>query len=264
MAHPRKKVSLAASCVLSALVAGAVGAQESTTTTTPAPALDPTAVQALNRMANYLRTLNTFQIKAQITREEVLDDGQKITFGGTADMLAQRPNRLRVDVNSDRQQRLFLYDGKTFTVWAPRQKYFAEQSAPPTILGLLDELEDKHSLELPLLDLFRWGQNGDLKNLTSARDMGPSQIDGVSTQHYALRQDGLDWQVWIQNGDFPLPRKVILTTTTDEARPDYTAVYTWNLAPSISGEAFVFVAPDDAKKIPIEEVPSARASAGNR
>jgi hypothetical protein len=237
------------------MLAGSLAAQEARVD----PDLNPAVITTLDKMGSYLRTIRAFQVKAHITREEVLEDGEKITFAGTADMVADRPSFMRMDVNSDRQSRLYLFDGKTFTVWAPRQKYYAQVAAPGNIKDLLMKLEDKHNLELPLLDLFRWG-DGDLGNLTSARDMGPSVIEGVSTQHYALRQNGLDWQIWIQNGDYPLPRKVVLTTTTDDSKPQYTAVYDWNLAPSFNSESFVFVAPQDAKKISMEEVPSARAT----
>jgi hypothetical protein len=75
----------------------------------------------------------------------------------------------------------------------------------------------------------------------------------VTCQQYAFRQDGLDWQIWIQNGDFPLPRKVVLTTTTDDARPQYVATYTWNLAPSFSNDAFTFTPGKDAKRITIAQ-----------
>jgi hypothetical protein len=71
----------------------------------------------------------------------------------------------------------------------------------------------------------------------------------VSCGHYAFRQAGLDWQVWIQMGDYPLPRKLVLTTMTDEARPQYTATMTWNLAPSFNDAAFTFVAPKDAGRV---------------
>jgi hypothetical protein len=45
----------------------------------------------------------------------------------------------------------------------------------------------------------------------------------VSTcEHYAFRQEGLDWQIWIQ-GDYPLPRKFVIRTLTDDARPQHTS-----------------------------------------
>lgn len=79
--------------------------------------------------------------------------------------------------------------------------------------------------------------------------VGPSQIDGVTCGHYAFRQEGLDWQVWIQFGDYPLPRKLVLTTLTDEARPQYVATFNWNLAPAFNDAAFTFVPPKGAGKV---------------
>ena len=57
-------------------------------------------------------------------------------------------------------------------------------------------------------------------------------------------------------GRFPLPRKLIITETTDEARPQYTAVYTWNLAPSFNEAAFVFEPPPGAQRVSLADAPS--------
>jgi hypothetical protein len=216
---------------------------------------DPDAIKALEDMGRYLRTLNAFQIHSQTTRDEVLDDGQNITFGGTVDMIVARPNRLRAEVTSDKQQRLYFDDGKTFSVWARRVNYYATIPAPPTLRELADKLADKYDVELPVADLFYWGERKDTDEIKGAMDIGASQIDGVTCEHYAFRQDGADWQVWIQQGDYPLPRKLVITTTTDPARPKYTSVLTWNLAPSFNDAAFAFVPPKDAKKIMLAEVP---------
>jgi hypothetical protein len=57
------------------------------------------------------------------------------------------------------------------------------------------------------------------------------------------------WQVWIQSGAYPLPRKLVITTMSDDARPEHTAVYTWNLAPSFNEAAFVFEPPAGAGRV---------------
>jgi hypothetical protein len=215
-----------------------------------AATIAPAATKALNSMGDYLRTLKTFQVKATISREIVMLDGQKVQFDGTADLIVQRPDRLRLSMTSDRTDRRFFFDGKTFTLYAPRTNYYATVAAPSTIIQLADTLETRFGIELPLVDLFRWGTaDGIDGQLTSANFVGPSQIDGVTCEQYAFRQNGADWQVWIQSGDFKLPRKVVITTTTDEARPQYSAVYSWNLAPSLDDGAFAFVPGKDDHKI---------------
>lgn len=210
---------------------------------------DPEAIKALEEMGQYLRTLNAFQIHSQTTRDVVLIDGEDIEFGGVVDMIVARPNRVRAEVTSDKQQRLYFDDGKTFSVWARRVNYYATVPAPPTIKELADTLVDQYNLELPVADLFYWGDTRNTGQIRGAIDIGPSQIDGVTCEHYAFRQDAADWQVWIQQGDYPLPRKLVITTTTDAARPKFTSVMTWNLAPSFNDASFTFVPPKDARRI---------------
>jgi hypothetical protein len=236
------RMAIASVAVLLASSAGA-SAQADT-------AIDPDAIAALNKMGAYLRTLNAFQVQATVTTEDVLDDGEKVQRMSTTKLLAARPNRLFVEVVNERQPRTFYYDGKSFTMYAPKVNYYATVDAPPTIGELAKRLEDKYDIDLPFVDLFRWGTpESNLSDITSATDLGPSVVDGTTCEQYAFRQDGLDWQVWIQDGDYALPRKLVLTTLTDDARPQNTSVYTWNLAPSFNDAAFAFVSPKDASKI---------------
>lgn len=211
--------------------------------------VDPDAVEALNKMSAYLKTLKSFQVISNVTNDEVLDDGEIIQKTSKVDLLAAKPDRLRVEVTSDDRHRLYLYDGKNFTVWARLVNYYATVPAPPTIGKLIDVAYDKYGIDLPLIDLFRWDNDDGAKKLTSAIDIGPSTVDDVTCEHYAFRQPGADWQIWIQLGEFPLPRKLVIRTLTDDARPQHSDVLTWNLAPSFNNEAFVFNPPPDAKKI---------------
>lgn len=219
--------------------------------------VDPGAIAALNKMGEYLRSLKSFQVQAATTRDEVLDDGQQIQRDSHVDLLARMPDRLRVEVNNADQQRLYLYDGKNLTVWGQRVNFYATVAAPPTVGKLVTALDDKYDIRLPLEDLFLWGtpqsKVGDVK---SAMDVGPTEVEGVTCEHYAFRQEGLDWQVWIQQGDFPLPRRLVITTLNDDARPQYVAVLTWNLAPSFNDATFEFDPPSGAQKITIAEHPA--------
>jgi hypothetical protein len=214
------------------------------------PAIEGEAMTALKAMSAYLRTLKTFQVEVAVVDEDVLDDGQKVQYTGVTNVLAQMPSRLRVDISNERRDRLYLYDGKEFTLFGKRLNYYATIPAPPTIAQLADKIEEDYGESLPLADLFRWSSpSWTPDEITGATDFGPSDIEGTTCQHYLFRQADVDWQLWIQKGDYPLPRKIVITTKTDEARPQHTAVYTWNLAPSFNDRAFVFDPPAGARKV---------------
>ena len=223
----------------------------------PLPAQDaiaPEAMNALNAMGAYLRTLKEFQVQAAVTTEDVLTDGEKVQFASTDNILAKLPSKLRVDIEGEQKSRLMLYDGSSFTLFAKRSGYYATVEAPDTIGGLIDVVSIKYDIDIPLLDLFLWGgPRATAKQITAADDVGPGVVEGVTCEHYIFRQPGLDWQIWIQLGDHPLPLKLVLTTMTDDARPQHTSVLTWNLAPSYSDDAFVFDPPADAQKIVFAE-----------
>ena len=46
---------------------------------------------------------------------------------------------------------------------------------------------------------------------------------------------------------------MVIRTTTDAARPQYTVTLAWNLAPSYDDTAFTFFPPKDAKRITLVE-----------
>jgi hypothetical protein len=214
--------------------------------------LEPAAVDALKRMGAYLRSLKSFEVDAMTTDEDVLEDGQKLQRESKATLLAKVPDRLRVHVSNDRHDRLYLFDGKNFTLSAERVNMYATVKAPATIGQLATKLEDEFGMDLPLVDLFRWGSpQWKAAKLEGAMDVGPSVVGGTTCEQYAFREADIDWQVWIQKGDYPLPRKLVITSMSDTARPQHSAVYTWNLAPSFNEQAFVFEPPPGAERVPL-------------
>jgi len=212
--------------------------------------IDPVAVDALRKMGAHLRTMKSFAVKVNGAKDEVMADGQKIQISGTVRYVVRSPDRFRADIETDRKQRTILYDGKTLTLYAPRMHYYATVAAPPTVGAMLDTVRGKYNVELPVADLFLWGTERDGVNaLTAARYVGPAFIDGTQTDHYAFRQQGTDWQIWIERGSSPLPRKLVITTTDEPSQPQYAATITWNLAASTEDGIFAFVPPKDAAKI---------------
>jgi hypothetical protein len=235
---------------LAALVLATLAMPAVAQTPAPAAAANAAAIKALTDMAAYLRSLKAFQVESAITTDEVEDDGQLIQYTAKINFVVEMPNKLLVNASGDRNERTFIYDGNTFTMFARRLGYYATVPAPPTLGELDDALSDNYGIELPLADLFRFGSpNWKGADIKAAMDVGPSEISGITCEHYAFRQDDVDWQVWIQKGEYPLPRKLVITTTTDASRPQHTATYTWNLAPSYNQESFTFVPPSGASKI---------------
>ena len=220
-----------------------------------ASAVDPASLQALEDMGAFLQTLKRFRVSTELTGERVLADGQKLQHTATADMDVERPNKLRALMHSARSERELVYDGKTVTLYAPAQKYYSTVEFVDTIGRLIDLLEQRYRVELPLSDLFVWGTPAaPLDKIESAMNAGQDFVGDDLCDHYAFRQASIDWQIWITTGSKPLPRKVVITNRADEARPQSVSLIDWNLKPNFKDTIFKFTPPKGASKIEIVPV----------
>ena len=217
-----------------------------------ANAVDPAAVQALKDMGAYLLTLKRFEVSTELTGEYVLADGQKLQHTATADMDVVRPNRIRVLMKSARSERQLVYDGKTVALYTPAQKYYATVEFDGTIGDLINRLEERYGMQLPLDDLFRLGTPAaQFDKIESAMNAGQDFIDDDLCDHYAFRSGKIDWQIWITTGSKALPRKVVITNRADEARPQSVHLIDWNLKPTFKDTVFKFTPPKGSSKIEI-------------
>ena len=79
--------------------------------------------------------------------------------------------------------------------------------------------------------------------------VGKGVVDGARCDHLAFRSQDVDWQIWIQEGPNPLPRKYVITSTQVAGTPQFVTVMKWNTAPAVTGATFAFTPPRGASKI---------------
>lgn len=217
----------------------------------PASEVDPGSVAALKQMSAYLTSLNTIQITSEGSLDVVDGDGQRIQMDGVINYKIRRPDGFVIDYVSDAKSRRFIYDGKNLTVFAPKLGFYATVDAPPTIRATLDRAYDNFGIKLPLEDLFLWADPSidRASSLTSGYYVGTATLEGVSTKHYAFRQKDLDWEIWIQQGDQPLPRKIVIVDRSQAAMPTFIARLQWKVNPPLTDADFAFVPDADDTQI---------------
>ncbi len=239
-------------CLLLIPLTGAVVAADETATHDD---INPQVVDKLVKMGDYLRSLPVFRVDAVIERDVVLESGQKIKTLGTSEMEVEGRSHLHARLETDSLSREFFYNGKELTQYAPLLKYYSTVKAPPKVLDMLHQVEDYYGLQLPMEDLFLFGQDqAQIDALKEAVYVGPSAVNGMLCDHLAFRQDGADWQLWVSRAGEPLPCKLVITTTSDDSRPEYSATYRWNLKPSIKASDFTFTPQKGDTSIPFKKV----------
>lgn len=238
------------------LPGASLAAQPSTATVAggvPIPVLEEDALAALKSVPAFLQTVNAFELRADITTEEVYNSGQKIMFGQQLVYRMIRPDKMRLDFRSDLMTRRIVFNGRQTTVLDPLLGYYAQFDKAGTIKDLFAAAEANYGIELPLADLLLWADpTFRMETPASGFLVGPAMVGSARTEHYAFRKPGIDFEIWILEGDVPLPLRIAITNTDDPAQPRYVAALSWNLAPTFKPEDFTFTPGPKDVRIPIQ------------
>lgn len=213
------------------------------------------AIAALKNMSNYLRTLEHIQLTATSTTDQVMTNGQSIQTGSHTQLTAQKPNRLYAHVTTPTKDRELYFNGKTVTLYGKQTSYYATVPAPASIQSLITVLDNRYGLELPLTDLFTWGTDKSQESkITEATVVGDETIGNKTCTHYAYRQPGIDWQLWIEKGNRPLPCKLVIIGQNDDARPQHSTLYDWRNDSKTADSTYQFTPPPGSKPIELKPV----------
>lgn len=215
------------------------------------PAIDPVAADRLEQSMNFLAGQQKFEVRASMASDVVLDSEQKIQYDSSGVLSIQRPNKLHAHRTGELVEQDFVYDGETLTLYSPVKKYYATVAAPDNLDDMLDFSMDTLGIVAPAADLlYSNAYPGLMQNVVSGFVVGEVELNGVICDHLAFRAGLVDWQIWIAQGDRPLPMKMVITTLDVPNAPQFSVVMTdWKLDPLFMQGKFNFKAPKDATQI---------------
>lgn len=244
--------------VLSLVLAGHVAAQ---TTAAADSAVDPQADALLRRMSACLAGAERFTFRAHDMMDQLQPDGQRVQTAVNHRFAVRRPNAILADAEGDAENSRYVYDGKTLAIVDRTENLYATLPVPDTIDAMLDFVAQKYTLVMPLSDLFFSDPYAATRpRMRAAGYVGLHQVCGVKCHHLAVRGEAVDWQIWIQAADPPVPRKLVITYKELPGDPQYIAFLDdWNLSASIPDDAFKFTPPPGAQQTDL--TPGRRAPA---
>jgi len=235
---------------------------------TPHPGVDPKADAILRKMGETLAGAKQFTFESHDMSDQTSPTGQKIQVAKTVNVAVRRPDKLAATVEGDQESLRYVFNGKQLGIVNAREKCFALQDMPGNLDQMFDALALKYGITAPLSDLlFSDPYKAMTERVRSGEYLGVHDVLGTKCHHLAFRQDGIDWQIWIEDSDKPLPRKVVITHKELPGYPQFMALLgKWNLDAQIPDEAFAFSPPQDSKRVDLQPLdegkPDAVAPAG--
>ena len=218
--------------------------------------VDPQAEQALKAMSDLLGNAKSFSFHAVGQMDEVVETGQLVQLSRESDISVTRPSKLFVDTEGDDISRSAWYDRDKLTMLDKEQNEYASIGVPNTIEAMLDFIIEEYGLTLPLADLlFRNPYETLTSNIQVGTYIGLSNVGGHSCHHLLFEQELIDWQIWIDAGKTPVPRKFVITYKQEPGQPSYSGIMNkWNFKPSFANDLFKPDTPAKATQVQMNEL----------
>jgi hypothetical protein len=212
--------------------------------------------KVLKAMTDYTAAQKSISATFDSDIEVVTPELEKVQFTSSGKLQLTRPDKLRISRTGGYADVQLVYDGKTVSIYGNNAKAYVQTDLAGTIDQLVDLIQAKSGAAMPGTDLLLSNAYDELmSNVILARHIGQGVIDGVECEHLAFRGSDTDWQIWIESGARPVPRKYVITSKTLAGAPQYTLrIKDWKTDAVADADAFVFKPPADATKVDLDSV----------
>lgn len=224
--------------------------------------VEPRADELIRKMAALLTGAKAFALEAEETFDEVPQHSPRRQLTNRRQVALRRPDRLAGDTSGDAVNRTVWYDGKTVSALDKEQNVWTAAEVPPTVDAALDAVFERTGMVIPLADfLYTDVYDRLMSSVQRGVYLGIHEAAGVPCHHLSFEQDSIDWQIWIDAGPEPLPRKLVIAYKAEDEVPQYSVtIRKWNLKATLPDELFRFEPPPGARKIELPTAPPAEAS----
>ncbi|MEP5566489.1 MAG: DUF2092 domain-containing protein [Halioglobus sp.] len=212
---------------------------------------DASAIDVLQKMSAYTASLDQLVIKGAAFTDARLDAGLMVVNSNEVTMTIDRPGSMHIaSFDGEEEKHIYFHKGN-LTVYSSENNYYGQASIPQELEAAADFAIEELDVEAPLIDLIYRDLSTQLANSDDSIIYlsDKSRVAGVDCHQLVIRGLEVDLQVWIEEGDRPLPRKIVMTSKWESGSPRFTANLAWDTAPKISKEEFVFNVPEGAVNI---------------
>ena len=187
-----------------------------------AAAIDPEAAKIIKKFSEVQKRDGYFKFKVYDTSEDMTDSGEMIQYAHVRTAVLKRPDRLWLETRGDQANTMLWYDGALFTLLDRDKKVYVQLKALPTLDATIDMVYDRYGISTPLADML----SGDIyavlmDAVITCRYLGIGLVGERKCHHIAATQKDIDWQVWIDEGDSPQMRKMVITYKQLDGSPRY-------------------------------------------
>ncbi|MBX4911986.1 MULTISPECIES: DUF2092 domain-containing protein [Rhizobium] len=223
----------------------------------PTSAWADDAKELLKKMSDFLTAQKTISFTYQSSLEAVTPAFEKLQFVSSGIVNLTRPDKLRVTRTGGFADIDVSFDGSSLTVHGKNLDAYAKIDGKGSLDDLIDRLMTA-GIEAPGADLLSSNVYGELmSDVTEAKHISSAFVDGVECEYLAFRTPEIDWQIWIQTGAQPIPRRYVITSKHVVQAPQYMLeISDFKSGADVAAVSYNIEIPGSAKTVDLSELQS--------
>lgn len=212
---------------------------------------DARAIEVLKHMAAFKSAQDQVVIKGVTFTDARLGAGLMVANAEEVSVSIKRPGSMLITSADGEATKGFYFHDGLFTFFNSATRLYGQADIPKDIESAMEFALEELGVEAPLLDLLYKDASTHL--LTSGETIlyltDKARVGNTDCHHLAIRGAEVDVQLWVEEGDRPVTRKLMITSKWEGGSPRFVANLDWDTSPEFKPGFFEFKAPEDAIEI---------------
>jgi hypothetical protein len=214
--------------------------------------VDPLALILIDKMGAVIGSLEACSFDLRTVHDSRNPDEYWERTFDTHEVFLRGPDRMAIHSKGNSGNAGYWYNGEFLTWYSFDEDNYVTVPAPDSIIKTIDSVHTVFGMRFPAADLFYPSFGDDLleefDNITFA---GIKSVEGVDCYHIIAENGAMNFQLWIENGAFYLPKKYLIFQKGEAPELAEGTFENWDTNPSLPDEIFQFTPPVSADLISI-------------
>lgn len=220
------------------------------------PNIDPQAAEILQNMSYFLGSKQEYTFKADAMFDTIITGERKIMYSASETVFIQKPDKFTIEYVTDIGGYKIWYNAGQATILSLPTNDFTLTTLPGNIDAALRKLLEQYNFSPALSEFLFINTFKEMtQNVTAGAYFGTSNVFGTKCNHLAFTEADIDWQVWIDAGRRPVPRKLVITYKNRPGSPQFIAILKdWVTDKPITNFAFKADIPNINNRVDMDQL----------
>lgn len=214
--------------------------------------IDTVAIAIIDKMGEVLGSLEAVSFDLNTVHDEANEAGLLERHFNSHRVFMRGPDRFTIRSQGDKGSRGYWYNGAFMTWYSYDQNNYVTLPAQGSIINAIDSVNTTFGIQFPGVDILYPSFADDLiEEFDQIQFAGIKDVEGTECLHILAENQTWNFQLWIENGAFYLPKKYLIFKKGNAPEVNEGTFYSWDTNGALPDAIFEFTPPKNANLISI-------------